>query len=368
MSWTGGDLRNNHTARGVMIILFFLTFFGARGHAKGTPVSIAPRPILDIFFLPSGQGWLVASDGPEEYLFKTDDGGEHWSKHLLNFPIANIFFLDNNRGWGIAIEAEKFMLVATSDGGVNWKKICAIPQVSSASTILSSLLFGDSEKGWILGSKSKGLSIVLEADAAAASVKKLPALSGIEGLGTGIFRDQRSGQLWIVGNDSILLSSDSGAAWKSIVNLGNLPGKRKAISFTAGQAVGDGKVFVVGESAGGVIFRTEDGGLHWDLANESEETHGFRDIQFWDENHGCTVGSSTYLVCTSDGGNTWKARKVLPKSNEDMLFMDNIFTRIVFLDNGKRGWALASGGFLFQSDDSGNTWHQLDLFAATTAD
>ena len=105
-----------------------------------------------------------------------------------------------------------------------------------------------------------------------------------------------------------------------------------------------------------------DHGLHWDLVARASGSHWLKDIYFWDLAHGCAVGASTTLFCTGDGGSTWEARDVLPRLNDGSLPTDSVFIKIAFVNGGRRGWAVANGGLIFQTDDGGNSWHPLNLF------
>jgi photosystem II stability/assembly factor-like uncharacterized protein len=323
-----------------------------------TTVQIAARPVIDAYFLPSGYGWIVATDKHREFLFTTHDGGDHWSQEQLNLPIAAIFFLDDKQGFGIAIAGRDFSLVQTKNGGRNWQSLCAIPEISSDTTLLNSLVLGDSATAWVVGSQARGLDTVLQLDTTKCTVKKPFHRSNEFGLARAMFGDKESGELWIVGNDSIVYSPDSGKSWKPQVKRSSL---REATSFNAGVALGSGAALVVGGGVGGTVYRTMDHGLHWDLVVQSPDSHWLQGIYFWDSGHGCTVGGSAILLCTGDGGNTWQAKEVLPRSKNSLT--KDIFTKVLFVKGGSRGWALGNGGFIFQTDDGGNSWRPLDLFS-----
>jgi photosystem II stability/assembly factor-like uncharacterized protein len=354
------ERRTVHNARWVTLLLLsiLLSYSASLAIPDKLPVAIAKRPVIDIFFLPSHEGWIIATDGSREFLFRTQDQGQHWSMKPLNVPISRIYFLDEMRGFAVALTGTTYSLLGTSNGGDDWKMLCSLPELSQTGTVLSSVRFTNSGAGWLLGNGPKGLSVLLEVKTPECKIRtpspEIPRQS------TAIFGDPKSGDLWLVGNDSILYSSNSGKTWKSQVNRNIL---EEATMFNAGEALSDGTAFAVGGNTGGTIYRTIDRGVHWSQVTQSLESHWLTDIYFWDLGHGCAVGASAIMLCTADSGNTWNAKKSLPKSKKDMIFMENIFTRIVFDENGNRGFALATGGFLFQTDDSGNTWHQLDLFA-----
>jgi photosystem II stability/assembly factor-like uncharacterized protein len=345
----------------MLLFCFLILGFGSECIC-GEPISIAERPILDVFFLPTGDGWLVVSDRTREFLLRTRDSGKTWLEIPLKVPIERVYFVDNRQGWAVAHTEEKFSLLRTTDGGATWKESGPIPQLPNKSSILTSLFFNKSNRGWIVGYQVRALSLVLEVDVSTGKVKRVPALSGKDGLSEAIFGDPKSGDMWIVGRDSILYSPNSGELWRRQIDRNGLP---EATSFDGGQALGNGAAFVVAAGVGGAIYRTMDHGKHWNVVTRSEESHWFTAVTFWDEGHGCAVGATTLLFCTNDGGNTWVSKNVLPKAKENMVFMDNIFTTIVFVTGGSRGWVLASGGFLYQTDDGGNSWHQFDPITPT---
>lgn len=342
---------------------FALGCLGAQlSESSLSTVRLAARPVVDAYFLPSGYGLIVASDGNREFLFTTLDNGDHWSKEPLNVPIAAISFLNEKRGFGVVIAGREFSLVETKNGGQNWRHVCAIPELSRDTTVLTSVVLSGSNTAWILGSQPGGLTTVLKIDTTKCIVKKPFPPSSSSGLLRAMFEDKKSGELWLVGNDSVVYSRDLGNSWKPQVNRNTL---REGTSFTSGVALGNGTALVVGASAEATVYRTIDHGLHWDLVAKSPESHWFKDIYFWDLAHGCAVGASTTLFCTGDGGSTWEARNVLPRFNESSLPTDIVFIKIAFVNGGRRGWAVANGGLIFQTDDAGNSWHPLDLFSVT---
>jgi photosystem II stability/assembly factor-like uncharacterized protein len=66
----------------------------------------------------------------------------------------------------------------------------------------------------------------------------------------------------------------------------------------------------------------------------------------------------------SDGGATWEDRNVLPESHSTSCSVGTVFQQVFFVDNGMRGWVVAGGGFLYQTEDAGNSWQELDLIDA----
>ena len=112
----------------------------------------------------------------------------------------------------------------------------------------------------------------------------------------------------------------------------------------------------------GVIWRTSDGGRHWELQASGVDCR-LESIYFTDSENGWAAGGSFQpysqatqgvLLRTRDGGRTWVQDKglLLPKLKRVQFFNDNL------------GWALGETSSLFPSgvfvtDDGGRTWAPL---------
>jgi len=344
------------------LTLLSSTSWFVRPGESGQQIAVAACPVVAAFFLPSGEGWVIVTDRQKEYLI-TFDGGVPLSKKVLKFAIENIFFLGAQNGWAVAKDSGGRFLLKTTDAGVTWKPSARLDELGS-DTMVSGMYFFASGKGWIVGSKPQGLSLVIEIreqpDRGGKATNIVPYLSGMAGLSHAIFGAQGSGNVWIIGENSVFHTNNFGRTWKQQFGSSGLP-NRKSISFAAGWAAPDGKVFLVGQSAAtAVLIRSKDFGDHWAPIVESEEAVSFEDINFWDDRHGCAVGFSTLLYCTSDGGNTWGERATLPKSKSDLVFMDNIFTKIAFNRPGQPSWAVTSGGYLLKSENDALTWQEIN--------
>jgi photosystem II stability/assembly factor-like uncharacterized protein len=341
-----------------LLLLFMVPGLGGQGFGDGSVIALARHP-SDVFILPTRGGWILESDGTHQFLFRTYDEGRTWSKARANDTMQVLFFLDNQHGWSTELQQDHYSVVVTSDGGMNWSVSC--PRLPGGELMITNMVFADLSNGWIIATQPGGLHTVLETTDGGRTFASSKSLLEKPDPPQTIFATPDSSRLWAIGEDSVLHSTNLGQTWLPQVSRANLPGRRKAISFRGGYAFKDGRVIIVGQSAGGVIFKSNNFGIDWRLVSESDEANWFDDIQFWDDRHGCAVGGSTLLFCTADGGDTWQARNALPKSPTTLMSVDNIFQKIFFASDGMRGWVVAAGGFLFETIDGGNSWRRLDL-------
>lgn len=156
--------------------------------------------------------------------------------------------------------------------------------------------------------------------------------------------------VWIIGNhkngtsNSRVYASDNGGS--SYINF-TIPFKKMyGIYFwneNNGWIVGDGS-----------ILKSTDKGLTW-KAKYNNPDAALRDIRFFDANHGFACGFDGLLIKTTDGGNTWIAVSV--PSIGGLLDMDFTPSGHIWI----AGWepsAEGDKGVLLFSEDKGLTWNK----------
>jgi photosystem II stability/assembly factor-like uncharacterized protein len=324
--------------------------------------SLEHSPVIDIFFLPSGCGWVLATDGDTEYLFGTSDGGRQWERSQMAYPLSRLFFLDSKNGWGIANTVDGHELVETFDGGKSWRYVNKVRELSKDWTMITGFLLEDQETGWISATQASGIGVLLQIADRGERIAKVSSASGHFGFARAIFTSPDHRYFWSVGSDSILRSSDHGANWSEQFSFKMFPGRNKSTRFSGGRAFDNGKVFLIGENAGAVIYRSSDFGESWQLVGEFVGAREFIDITFWDEQHGCASGHSGFLFCTDDGGTSWKIKSNLPTTVHDPILIGEDIMRIVFIEDGRRGWCLTAGGTLYATENAGHFWRRITLF------
>lgn len=112
----------------------------------------------------------------------------------------------------------------------------------------------------------------------------------------------------------------------------------------------------------GVLLVTDDGGNVWRARPRLVED-ALRDVYFSDEQNGWLVCERsiydlktkdeprTYLLRTTDGGESWQKVNVIGKD------VDARLVRALFTNNG-RGWAFGEEGVLYTTRDGGENWER----------
>jgi photosystem II stability/assembly factor-like uncharacterized protein len=116
------------------------------------------------------------------------------------------------------------------------------------------------------------------------------------------------------------------------------------------------------------IYKTGDGGKHWDLQFTNHEPNGFLDcMSFWDPQRGIVVGDPVngkfQLLTTNDGGQHWNyvSPEALPPAKDGEGAFAASGTCVT--TQGKSNVWFVTGGpaaRVFRSTDSGKTWSVTD--------
>lgn len=126
--------------------------------------------------------------------------------------------------------------------------------------------------------------------------------------------------------------------------------------------------WIVGQE--GLILRTVDGGDTW-TPQESNATFEERDgtvkraylfdVDALDAHTAWAVGDRSILVSTTDGGTTWRSRKVEMQTDlsggQSLAAADPILYDVDFVD-GRHGWIVGEFGKVLYSEDGGETWRE----------
>ncbi|SFS16463.1 Uncharacterized protein SAMN05216570_3314 [Dyella sp. OK004] len=166
-----------------------------------------------------------------------------------------------------------------------------------------------------------------------------------------------SGRLYAVGGPGLQVATADadGASWH-VASHSAFADALRGIAFVDAK-----RAFAVGEN--GKIFRTQDGGEHWEPFNRTFATYKdpqLKDLHFdgaaygvafADAEHGVVVGEAR-LLRTIDGGQQWQRVPVA---------LDHIALQQVRFGDARRGWAVGSSGTVLRTDDAGEHWSAVSL-------
>ena len=292
-------------------------------------------------FVDEQRGWMV---GFGSDVYHTEDGGEHWKKQSTptGRSLHSVFFVDPQHGWAVG---DGGTILRTSNGGREWS-LCA----GQINANLLDVFFFDASHGWAVGDLS-----------------------------------------------TFAKTTDGGATWQ-VSQVDPLSGPLTGVSFASSldPEFNGGPKFGLVVSAGGGIFRTNNGGKTWlarsfptanalygvvavnalawsgvdwfNFAAGSGGTfvlchhHNFgeaildgqpdiRALDFINDKVGWVVGEAGCIRKTNDGGKTWELQDVRPFNLESIKCIDS-----------KHAWALSEpitgGRTLFTTTDGGATWNE----------
>jgi photosystem II stability/assembly factor-like uncharacterized protein len=167
--------------------------------------------------------------------------------------------------------------------------------------------------------------------------------------------------VWASGtNGTYLQTIDGGVTWRVAV----VPGA-KELDFRDVQGVDDRTAYLLSSGPGGKsrIYKTADGGAHWDLQLTNPDTSGFWDaMAFWDAQHGIVVGDPVdgkfVALVTADGGLHWGRRVTPPALSNEGAFAAS-GTCVTARGKGEAWFGTGGPGAarIFHSIDGGNTWN-----------
>ena len=132
--------------------------------------------------------------------------------------------------------------------------------------------------------------------------------------------------------------------------------------------VDDTTGWIVGQD--GLVLVTKDGGKSWAPQESNatfEDTDGtvkrayLFNVAATDPQHVWAVGDRSVLASSSDGGQTWRSRKIQMESDlsggQSLAAADPIFYDVNFVD-AQNGWIVGEFGKILRTRDGGETWKE----------
>jgi photosystem II stability/assembly factor-like uncharacterized protein len=178
------------------------------------------------------------------------------------------------------------------------------------------------------------------------------SLRGVSAVNQKVVYASGSGGAWLV-------TKDAGATWRAA----QVPGAEQ-LDFRAVHAVDEQTVCLlsIGNGDKSRIYKTADGGGHWDLLMTNPDAKGFLDeLAFWDSLHGIVLGDPVdgqfAIFTTADGGKTW-IRRHAPAAvpGEGAFAASNTSLAVMGTAEAWFGTGGPGGARVFHSVDGGKTW------------
>jgi photosystem II stability/assembly factor-like uncharacterized protein len=318
-----------------------------------------PRPtgnhVNTVYFLNATTGWRGGENGE---IFKTTDGGASWVRQNtgINAAIYGIKFFDAQTGWATGAFGA---LLRTTDGGSTWT-------VSK---------FGDAS--YSLGSTD--LATITVVDAKTVHIGR----TGVSNGGTGMFYTSKdggltwksisatpyqitaSGKFWLIQNNSVRVSTDSGQTYTSSLDL-KLPPSFSYFEATTMLAQDDQRLaaytrtsrydfttyrYVYAET----VYTTVDGGANWSKVDLPAGTAvGIQRLyQVSADAKTLVAGGNNGMIRSTDGGLTWTTLAAPPA--------EPYYYPFSYIPFGGSDFIASNYSSLWLSRDAGQTWAKISM-------
>ncbi|HYE59795.1 MAG TPA: YCF48-related protein [Candidatus Kapabacteria bacterium] len=288
--------------------------------------------IVDVDFVNTSTGWLLATQSRQSILYKTENGGRSWVESSTtpnSVYFTKIQFLDERNGWAIGkaqVQGKPDRLYRTTDGGIRWNFVEVTENVRE-------VFFVNQKVGWAVGTVSGDMNRgviwkTIDGGVTWTIRKNTPELQPTDELGKGLnsvfFVNEQTG--WVIGTDFILKTVDGGGSW----SLQDPETEGTALQSLYFLNANTGFI-----AAPGGVLKTVNGGTRWTATNGPN----LRDIKFFNAQYGVAVGTRGDIFRTTDGGQTWS--EVASGVEETLLSLD-----IITPDNI---WVVGGGGTLLRN-------------------
>lgn len=328
-------------------VLMTCLSFRAISQNGWTRVSPLPQEntINDITKIP-GTNRLIAV-GAGSTLMISDNAGESWDIRLHPAGMNNsylckgIHFINETTGF---INGGRETILKTTDAGLTWTLKYQGNTIYEWQCI-NDIWFVDETNGFAVGDNGQLLTTNN------AGETWLPMESGTDkDFNKIVFADNMTG--FIFSSDiNCLKTTDGGQSWSSAPLIPDLTQVVIYDCYFVNDSIGFVCLHEYWPGERGIIFKTEDSGITWNLVYENFSIYDCK-FTFFDEFIGmASCATFTYknkVLLTSDGGITWT--EVLPtplpwNSNHAMIYVDQT-TAIT----------MGRNGMIFKTTDGGLTW------------
>jgi photosystem II stability/assembly factor-like uncharacterized protein len=363
----------------ILIITLMILAQNRKVAAQASPLKRLDL-LTSIDMIDQQHGWALTNTN----IFTTTDGGVHWKNVTPKKQSSSALkgdFLNTQDAWIAGVTTKNTILIQyTSDGGTHWQDAQIVD--GSQATIIDKPHFLNAQDGWIEIQASYTMSTATSSDdifqttdggkhwtkvATSDQIRQgMPAISIAD---TGIALSNNN-TVWVtthVGNTNqetgqsvniapiAFVSHDNGATWQE-QQLPQLPGITDAGNYTTTPPVffgNEGVMSVYGNSATqsvSALYITHDGGIHWSVTNPNNVASS--EVDALNMQHIWAAGSNGFIYVSQNEGNTWKELGHAGTIDQDIDFID-----------ANNGWTIISSvkhTQLLHTTDGGKTWKALD--------
>jgi photosystem II stability/assembly factor-like uncharacterized protein len=242
-------------------------------------------------FIDSQNGWVVYDWG---YLHQTTDGGHTWriTQVLAREPnnnfavgLGRLLMVSPQQGFGLGNMGTH--LLRTTDGGRTWRATL----IREGDVNFTALSFVDSKHGWVAGIQG----MLARTDDGGQTLRQMPTTPIAAPLAMQFVSTSIG---WLLDSHDFRLyrTGDGGQHWDACQGPSATPAIHAFVFRTPTQGWA--------AAAGGVVLRTTDGCASWQ-AVQTPSTADLNAVQFLDMNYGWAVGDEGTVLKTTDGGLTW---------------------------------------------------------------
>jgi photosystem II stability/assembly factor-like uncharacterized protein len=299
----------------------------------------------------------------------TTDGGDNWvtvSNNMSGDTYTSIVFTDNDHGYATDYSCGVYK---TTDGGLHWT------QASYLNGELFSMDMVNSEIGYIVGYRG----VIFKTTDGGTYWTEQTRMIGDAYINSVLFTDDSTGYVlacdMMQKNYSIYKTTERGDSWSRTYFANRQMNSFFFTNKNTGYCVG----------AKGLLFKTSDGGDHWDSLSLAVASKCLNSIYFTDIDTGFAVGDSGLVIKTTDAGNSWTALNPGTSNRLTSVFFvtsdigyaagdyiilkttdgginwttqntQSVYYRSLFFTDQENGYLTGTNMSIFRTTDGGITW------------
>lgn len=346
----------------------------------------------DMDFVDGNKGWIVGFAGSSSEnggnIFRTDDGGENWTRITegTNHTLWQVDFIDSLKGFTCGAKygaAWGPPVLRSTDGGESWEVIRMIEHNENGLyglAVFNGSVMAMGDRGYLAQSSNPWGDTIDYNLEDLFTQRLIDTLYEFEDI---FFIDQTRG--WVVGRKSIgpqdwaqtiMNSEDGGWTWKEQYSFISESMWTNALRLNAIQFVNPstgwacGHVVDVGPLQTSGMLHTVDGGKTWVQQATGVGFGQLVDLFMFDEQNGWALTDDKYrppeftegyvqALKTSNSGDTWE---LVNTNQPGMITIGSaIRTGSLFFHNADTGWILGAQCDLYKTIDGGDTWSTVPL-------